>query len=29
MFDGMERIEFEHEGTRLRGYAAVPDATKP
>jgi dienelactone hydrolase len=29
MFDGMERIEFEHEGTRLRGYAAVPDATGP
>ncbi|MEO8695658.1 MAG: dienelactone hydrolase family protein [Acidimicrobiales bacterium] len=29
MFEDMERIEFEHEGTRLRGYAAVPDATQP
>jgi dienelactone hydrolase len=25
MFDGMEPIELEHDGTRLRGYAAVPD----
>ena len=22
MFEGMEPVEFEHEGTRLRGYAA-------
>ena len=29
MFDGMEPIEFEHEGTRLRGYAARPDARGP
>jgi dienelactone hydrolase len=29
MFEGMERIEFEHEGTLLRGYAALPDGTEP
>jgi dienelactone hydrolase len=29
MFEGMEHVEFEHEGTRLRGYAALPDATGP
>jgi dienelactone hydrolase len=30
MFEGMEPIEFEHEGTLLRGYAATPpDATEP
>lgn len=29
MFEGMERIEFEHEGTLLRGYAARPDGTEP
>ena len=29
MFDGMERIEFEHEGTLLRGYAALPEGTEP
>jgi len=28
MFEGMERIEFEHAGTQLRGYAALPDATE-
>jgi dienelactone hydrolase len=25
MFEGMEPIEFEHEGTLLRGYAALPE----
>jgi dienelactone hydrolase len=30
MFEGMEPMEFEHDGTRLRGYAATPaDATEP
>jgi dienelactone hydrolase len=29
MFEGMERIEFEHEGTLLRGYAARPAGTEP
>ena len=29
MFEGMEPVELEHEGTLLRGYAAVPDGTKP
>ena len=29
MFEGMEHVEFEHEGTRLRGYAALPDGTGP
>jgi dienelactone hydrolase len=29
MFEGMEHIEFEHDGTRLRGYAALPDTTEP
>jgi dienelactone hydrolase len=29
MFEGMERIEFDHEGTPLRGYAARPDGTEP
>ncbi len=29
MFEGMEPIEFEHEGTLLRGYAAVPGDTEP
>jgi dienelactone hydrolase len=29
MFEGMERIEFDHEGTLLRGYAALPDTTEP
>jgi dienelactone hydrolase len=29
MFEGMEPIEFEHNGTLLRGYAARPDATEP
>jgi dienelactone hydrolase len=29
MFEGMEHIEFEHEGTLLRGYAALPDGTEP
>jgi dienelactone hydrolase len=29
MFEGMEQIEFEHEGTLLRGYAALPDGTGP
>ena len=29
MFERMEHIEFEHEGTRLRGYAARPDGTEP
>jgi dienelactone hydrolase len=29
MFEGMERIEFEHDGTLLRGYAAAPGETEP
>ncbi len=29
MFGGMEHIDFEHEGTLLRGYAALPDGTEP
>jgi dienelactone hydrolase len=29
MFDGMERMEFEHEGTRLRGYAVTPAGSGP
>ena len=29
MFEGMERIELEHEGTLLRGYAARPDGAEP
>ena len=29
MFEGMEHIEFEHEGTLLRGYAAVPSGPQP
>jgi len=29
MFEGMEQIEFEHEGTLLRGYAALPEAAGP
>src|SRR4051794_26937555 len=29
MFEGMERVELEHQGTQLRGYAARPDATQP
>jgi dienelactone hydrolase len=29
MFEGMEPVEFEHDGTPLRGYAALPDATEP
>ncbi len=29
MFDGMERIEFDHEGTRLRGYVARPETSAP
>ena len=29
MFEGMEAVEFEHEGTRLRGYAALPAAGGP
>jgi dienelactone hydrolase len=29
MFEGMERVEFEHEGTLLRGYAALPGGTEP
>jgi dienelactone hydrolase len=29
MFEGMERIEFEDEGTLLRGYAARPGGTGP
>jgi dienelactone hydrolase len=29
MFEGMERVEFEHEGTLLRGYAALPDRPEP
>ena len=29
MFDGMEPVELEHEGTLLRGYAALPDRAEP
>ena len=29
MFEGMERIEFEHEGTLLRGYAALAGGPEP
>jgi dienelactone hydrolase len=29
MFEGMEAVEFEHDGTRLRGYAALPAAGGP
>jgi dienelactone hydrolase len=29
MFEGLEPIEFEHDGTLLRGYAAVPDGAAP
>jgi dienelactone hydrolase len=29
VFEGMEPVEFEHDGTRLRGYAARPDAAGP
>lgn len=29
MFDGMARIEFDHDGTSLRGYVAVPDSPGP
>jgi dienelactone hydrolase len=29
MFEGLEPVEFDHEGTRLRGYAALPDGTTP
>ena len=29
MFEGMERAEIEHEGTLLRGYAALPDRSGP
>ena len=29
MFEGMEPIEIEHEGTPLRGYVALPDAPAP
>ena len=29
MFDGMETMELEHEGTLLRGYAAQPDDVVP
>ena len=29
MFEGMERVEFDHEGTRLCGYAALPARTGP
>ena len=29
MFEGMEPVEFEHDGTLLRGYAALPDASGP
>jgi dienelactone hydrolase len=29
MFEDMERIELEHEGTLLRGYAAVPKGAEP
>ena len=29
MFEGMEPIELEHEGTHLRGYAALPETPRP
>jgi len=29
MFEGMEPVEFEHGGTLLRGYAALPDESGP
>jgi len=29
MFEGMEPVEFEHDGTRLRGYAAHPAPSGP
>ena len=29
MFEGMEPIELDHEGVRLRGYGALPAATEP
>ena len=29
MFEGMQHVEFEHEGTLLRGYAALPDRAVP
>ena len=29
MFEGMEPVEFEHDGTHLRGYVAHPDASGP
>ena len=29
MFEGMEAVEFEHDGTQLRGYAAHPSAPGP
>jgi dienelactone hydrolase len=29
LFEGMEPVEFEHDATLLRGYAARPDATGP
>jgi dienelactone hydrolase len=29
MFEGMEPIEFEHEGTLLRGYATLPGGAEP
>jgi Dienelactone hydrolase and related enzymes len=29
MFEGMEPVEFVHEGTLLRGYAALPDGSAP
>ena len=27
MFESMEHVELEHEGTPLRGFAALPDGT--
>ena len=29
MYEGFEHVEFEHNGTPLRGYAARPDGTEP
>jgi dienelactone hydrolase len=29
MFEGMEPVEFDHGGVRVRGYAALPDGTGP
>ncbi len=29
MFEGMAPVEFDHEGVRLRGYAALPGSTGP